>query len=594
MLHHLLLLPLLAPLATAAEPSVPATRASSSALPSSGSATPQDELGDLKEVLDPSLRWLRAQQDRTSGAYGDVEQTAWVLRAFAESPRGYRRKDGAFVRDAVAWLLQQQAEDGAFAPADAAASARARSTQLACAALQPLLDAETRDAFAKALGFLGRAGIDDPYAGLPTPVEGVEEARVRTLRLVASRRPDQSWEGSVLTTARHVVELSAYRARLKPKGSTPEGAQALPPWSKEDAARADEATLRGARFLLGAMVEPGRWGGPQGADAGLTAMALGALQAVPTPRPEDVQGALDTGLDWLVALQREDGSIHAGMLANYVTSAAVMALSREARPGDAEVVARAQAYLVALQADEGEGYSEGDLYHGGIGYGGDERPDLSNLQMALDALAASGLREDHEAWTRAVRFLERCQNRSESNDVALVDGEVVIRSGEDGGAGYAPGDSKAGFELETRDGEKVKVPRSYGSMTYALFKCYVLAGLDREDPRVQAAWKWLGDHWTLDLNPGFELSRDPTAPYQGLFYYYQSMARALEVSGEDTIVDGEGRPHAWRQELAARLVSLQSRVDGSWINQNAPRWWEGNPVLATSYALSTLGSCRPR
>ena len=138
------------------------------------------------------------------------------------------------------------------------------------------------------------------------------------------------------------------------------------------------------------------------------------------------------------------------------------------------------------------------------------------------------------------------------------------------------------------------MPRSYGSMTYALFKCYVLAGLDREDPRVQAAWKWLGDHWTLDLNPGFELSRDPTAPYQGLFYYYQSMARALEVSGEDTIVDGEGRPHAWRQELAARLVSLQSRVDGSWINQNAPRWWEGNPVLATSYALSTLGSCRPR
>ena len=78
MRHLPLLLPLLAPLATAAKPSVPATRASSSALPSSGSATPQDELGDLKEVLDPSLRWLRAQQDRTSGAYGDVEQTAWT------------------------------------------------------------------------------------------------------------------------------------------------------------------------------------------------------------------------------------------------------------------------------------------------------------------------------------------------------------------------------------------------------------------------------------------------------------------------------------------------------------------------------------
>ncbi|MBL6721552.1 MAG: hypothetical protein ISQ08_09075 [Planctomycetes bacterium] len=572
----------------------PAPGAPASLPPRAAVQGPADELGDLKEILDPSLRWLRGRQDRTNGSYGDLETTAWVLRAFAESPRGYRRTDGAFVRDAVAWLVDQQAEDGGFGAADLPAATRARATQLACAALQPLLDAETREAFAAGLGFLGRAGIDDPYAGLPRPVEGVEEARVRTLRLLAARLPDQSWEGSPTTTARHVVELSAYRARLRPEGSTPEGARPLPAWSPEDAARADEAVLRGARFLLGAAVAKGQWGSPQGPDAGITAMALGALQAVPRPRPQDVQTALDAGLDWLRSLQHEDGSIHAGMLANYVTSAAVMALSREGRPGDAEVVARAQAYLVELQADEGEGYSEGDLYHGGIGYGGDERPDLSNLQMALDALAASGLREDHEAWTRAVRFLERCQNRSESNDVALVDGEVVIRSGEDGGAGYAPGDSKAGFELETRDGETVKVPRSYGSMTYALFKCYVLAGLDREDPRVQAAWKWLGDHWTLDLNPGFELSRDPTAPYQGLFYYYQSMARALEVSGEEQIVDAEGTAHAWRQELAARLVSLQSRVDGSWINENAPRWWEGNPVLATSYALSTLGSCRPR
>ena len=77
---------------------------------------------------------------------------------------------------------------------------------------------------------------------------------------------------------------------------------------------------------------------------------------------------------------------------------------------------------MSLQADEGEGYSSDHPYYGGIGYGGDERPDLSNLQMALEALSASGLEEGHAAYARAIAFLERCQNRSESNDVAFVKG----------------------------------------------------------------------------------------------------------------------------------------------------------------------------
>jgi squalene-hopene/tetraprenyl-beta-curcumene cyclase len=67
------------------------------------------------------------------------------------------------------------------------------------------------------------------------------------------------------------------------------------------------------------------------------------------------------------------------------------------------------------------------------------------------------------------------------------------------------------------------------------------------------------------------------------------MAKALDVYGEETIVDATGTEHAWRAELAGRLLSMQ-RQDGSWINDNAPRWYEGNPVLATAYALITLGT----
>ena len=254
------------------------------------------------------------------------------------------------------------------------------------------------------------------------------------------------------------------------------------------------------------------------------------------------------------------------------------------------MIEKARAFLTQLQADEGEGYSEGDLYYGGIGYGGDERPDLSNLQMALEALAASGTEKGDPAFQRALQFLERTQNRSESNDVRLERGGDVIVPGDDGGAGYAPGDSKAGFAT-LPDG--TKVPRSYGSMTYALLKGFLLAGLPKDDPRMQAAWEWIQANYTLDVNPGFEHSADPTAGYQGLFYYFLAMARALDLYGQDVIADADGAKHDWRAELSGRLAAMQRRDDGSWVNENSPRWWEGNPVLATSYALLALESALP-
>ena len=272
-----------------------------------------------------------------------------------------------------------------------------------------------------------------------------------------------------------------------------------------------------------------------------------------------------------------------------MTSASILALSRAGRPGDRPAIARAQAFLKGLQADEGEGYSEGDRFYGGIGYGGDERPDLSNLQMALEALAESGLGSDDPAFQKALKFLERCQNRSESNDLVLVEGDARILPGDDGGAGYAPGDSKAGF-IELADGSRI--PRSYGSMTYALLKGFLFAGLARDDPRVAAAWRWLSENYTLDVNPGFERSADPRAAYQGLFYYFQNMARTLDLYGQEEIVDAAGVAHRWRTELTGRMVAMQ-RQDGSWVNLNSPRWWEGNPVLATAYAMQTLDAALP-
>ena len=72
-----------------------------------------------------------------------------------------------------------------------------------------------------------------------------------------------------------------------------------------------------------------------------------------------------------------------------------------------------------------------------------------------------------------------------------------------------------------------------------------------------------------------------------------AMARALDLYGQEVVVDGEGVEHAWRAELCGRVIAMQSKADGSWINRNSPRWWEGNPTLATAYAMLTLGAAKP-
>jgi squalene-hopene/tetraprenyl-beta-curcumene cyclase len=397
-------------------------------------------------------------------------------------------------------------------------------------------------------------------------------------------------DGSILSTTDTMNALTATWHDLRAGEVKPASeVKPLPSIANADTEKVAVAMHRGALYLVNeGAIEPGRWGAMGQADPGITAMVIGGLLATPAPRPAEVDQAIDTGLEWLLSMQKDDGSIHTGTLANYVTSASILALAAADRPEFKEAIEDARQFLTVLQADEGEGYAPGHRYYGGVGYGGDERPDLSNLQMAMDALAAAGTKAEDPAFSKALAFLERCQNRSESNDVsvAAADGESAIKSGDDGGSGYAPGESKAGY-VTLADG--TRIPRSYGSMTFALLKGYLLAGLDREDPRVEATWKWITENYSLDLNPGFEASEDPSEAYQGLFYYFLAMARALELYGQDEITTPDGQVHNWKRDLGGRLTAMQ-KGDGSWENTNSPRWYEGNPTLATAYSLLILES----
>ena len=121
-------------------------------------------------------------------------------------------------------------------------------------------------------------------------------------------------------------------------------------------------------------------------------------------------------------------------------------------------------------------------------------------------------------------------------------------------------------------------------MTYAGLKSLIHAGVQPDDPGIQAATAWLRKFYSVQENPGLG--------QQGLFYYYHTFAKALDVAGIDTFEDASGGQHDWRQELSAHLLSLQ-QPNGSWVNREA-RWYEGDPNLVTAYALLALRYCTPQ
>jgi squalene-hopene/tetraprenyl-beta-curcumene cyclase len=336
-------------------------------------------------------------------------------------------------------------------------------------------------------------------------------------------------------------------------------------------------------------------------DPGFTGLALAALQSKPEKqRTADEQKVIDAGIKWLVAGQNKDDGSFGQRVQNYTTCAVVMALARSQDPAAKDALAKAQKYVLAIQYSEKTGNSSGDVEYGGVGYGSKgERADLSNLQFAVQALRDTGLSANDEAFARAVRFLQRTQNLKSVNDLSgkmqipgnEKDQKVTMTAGNNGGAVYYPGESPAGND-DNPDG--TRTPRSYGSMTYALLKTYTLCGVKGDDPRVQAAVKWIGENWTVLENPGFDPKLGEKARYAGLYYYYLLLGQALQAVGLDKVKatkDGVAAEVDWRAELRAQLEKLQ-RADGGWVNDKNDRWYEGLDVLCTCYAMLALETCK--
>jgi len=505
---------------------------------------------DVKGLLDRQLATIRLLQN-ADGSYGEgAVDTAHVVIALSLGPRAYRVEDGPFIRGAVHYLRDQASTLAADAQRDALLSFALQSSD--------------KSAFASTLQQL--SARHDAALSLADVPRGWQEASAA--EHLQGIPLDANLSDRAAACARGA---RAYRAAKS-------GVQAPKP------AEIDKVYERGVDYLVGQLGESGMWEMFGRPEPGVSALAARAIMG---SKRAEMRAKAEPILDQLLAMQKEDGSIHSGQVVVYTTSVAIGALAARGSEQDLAAIQRAAQYLRVTQSDEGEGYSEGDKFYGGIGYGGDLRPDLSNLQYAMQALKESGAEADDPAFQRAIKFLERSQNLSEVNTEEFYNGEdadKVVVSGNDGGATYYPGNSQAGYD--TVD-ENTLVARSYGSMTYALLKCYLFAGLDAKDPRVAAAIGWIERHWTLEVNPGFDSLRDPRASAQGLYYYYLSLAQALDTTGMETVNTPDGKSHNWRAELQLKMSELQLE-NGSWINEAAPRWWEGNPVLCTAYALGAL------
>lgn len=357
------------------------------------------------------------------------------------------------------------------------------------------------------------------------------------------------------------------------------------------AEKIDASISRGVAYLVSRQTASGSLSNPR--TPGLTGLALWAMSN--SGKPECAE-AVKKAVAFIVSCAQEDGGIYrpadgrrGGALSTYNTAICLTALSFANCDDALPVILKAREFLAASQL-EGD-----DSFSGGFGYDkpdGERRyADLSNTHYAVQAMRVSQRFEEFRPagenrvdidWDAALKFVSSMQAGPETGDNA-------------GGFGYSPADAKAGKVRSAaaegeggRGGARPVSIRSYGSITYAGLEAMSYCKLDRSDARVRSMLDWAARHWTVDENPG----QGDT----GLYYFYEVMARALSVAGVAEIPrrGGDAGKGAidWRAELAEKVISLQ-KADGSWSNANA-RFWENDPVVATTFSLLALEAASGR
>ena len=314
-------------------------------------------------------------------------------------------------------------------------------------------------------------------------------------------------------------------------------------------------------------------------DPAITALVLYSFMLDPEYNPDaKTAEVIKKGYAFLEKFVKPNGGIYHEQYHNYSTAVGLMAFTAAGKAEYQSIIDNAHKYLIKFQLDEGEDISPQHPFYGGIGYGGDDRPDLSNTHLALEAIKAAEefvavpdgilklpstkqeLKKEKLAphWRKALVFLSRTQNIKSVNDMDYATN--------DGGFIYETGHYKPERSI------------SYGSMTYAGLKSLLYAGIDKNDIRVKKAYAWICDNYTVEENPKFGTT--------SLYYYFMTATKCLTAFGRDTLIDSKGKKHYWREDFLKKIISLQHE-EGHWINPDG-RYQENIKDLATAYSVIAI------
>lgn len=338
----------------------------------------------------------------------------------------------------------------------------------------------------------------------------------------------------------------------------------------------DVAINRGLDWLVAQQNENGAWSDTN--FPALTALPLWAFAESTHPKKKEVT---DKAVAFILTCVQPDGGIYravpgrkGGGLSNYNTAICMTALHATRDPALVPIVQKARKFVASAQ------HFGDDEYKGGFGYDKDTQrayTDLLNTYYTVQAMRLTQDVEDKRPqgeqkvdinWSETVKYIERMQNKPAAG------------TQDAGGFFYNPTDPKGGTSTNAAG---MVVMRSYGSITYAGLLALIYADVNRDDVRIRSAFDWASKHWTLEENPGMGA--------QGLYFFYNVMARSLDTYGADMVPREGAAPLNWREELGKKLVSLQN-VDSKtgqvyWENK-VGRYWENDKVLVTAYTLLAL------
>jgi squalene-hopene/tetraprenyl-beta-curcumene cyclase len=333
-------------------------------------------------------------------------------------------------------------------------------------------------------------------------------------------------------------------------------------------------------WLISQQLKDGSWK----SDPAITSLALYALIEKPGyMQVAKLDDAVKRGFDYVRKFVKKDGAIYKDDYQSYSTSVALLAFAELGSKEDKGIIEGAKRFLLGVQYNESAKIDQKNNYYGGIGYEhlDGNRPDLSNTQLAIEALKASDeyeakykdlfpaqnateMKNDPESLClqKALVFLARCQNAKEVNNMPYAEN--------DGGFRY---DTIADTSDEGKD-----LSHSYGSMTYAGVKSLLFANVSKSDIRVKRAIEWIQKYYTVDENPQLGQS--------SLYFYYYTFAKCFNALGDNSITDDKGKIHYWREDLTKKLISLQHE-EGYWVNTDG-RWMENVKDITTSYSIIAL------